>query len=157
MAIYAKFKLGGTDIEGTAKNVEAAAGAGLTVPDLNGSTILQSVSFGSALAGSGAGGQSYDIGCTKEIDQGTPKNMEALDNNQVVEGTIYLSRMAEGAAGTNEEGYMTVELKDGRITSQQIAESGDGKGTETLAIKYDTLDVTYKGGIAYQLKWANRT
>ena len=156
MAIFAKFNLAGTDINGDAHNVDVAAGAGLDVPDLNGATVIQSTNFGSAVAGAGAGGQSYNVSCTKEIDEGTPKFMEALDNNQKVDAIIYLSRMSDGADGTNEEVYLTAEIKGGRVLGQTLSEAGDGMGNETLTLKYDSLIVTYKGGITYTIKWAKR-
>lgn len=157
MAVFAKFKVAGTDLKGLAHNVKVAAGSGLAVPDLNGSSVLKSANFSTAMAGSGAGGQTYSLSCTKEIDEASPKLLEACDNNKELEGTIYFTRMAEGAKGTNEECYMTAEIKGARVLSQSIGESGEGMGVESLQIRYDTLEVTYKGGIVYVVEWAKRT
>lgn len=157
MAIFAKFKIAGTDIDGEAARVDVQKGAGLTVPDLNGSTIISSLNLGTSVSGAGAGAQNYDLSCSKEIDKGTAKNLEAADNNSEVEVVFYCTRQAEGAAKAKEECYMTVDVKNARFTSIAMSESGfGGAGSESLGIKYDSMEVTYKGGIKYNIEWAKR-
>lgn len=157
MAIFAKFKLSGSDVPGEAARVDVTAGAGLSVPDLNGSTIINSLNLGTALAGTGAGSQNYELSCIKEIDAGTCKDLEAADTNGTVEVVFYCTRQAQDAESAKEECYMTVDVKGARFTSINISETGvGGAGTETLGIKYDTMEVTYKGGISYTIEWAKR-
>lgn len=157
MAIFAKFKLSGTDVPGEAARVEVTPGAGLTVPDLNGSTIITSLNLGTSLSGTGAGAQNYDLSCVKEIDAGTAKNLEAADKNGPVEVIFFCTRQAQGADSAKEECYMTVDVKGARFTSVSLSETGfGGAGSESLSIKYDSMEVTYKGGIAYKIEWAKR-